>query len=110
MNEAYTAVIVRGERWRDGDESEPYEAPWARECVVFARTLESSETGENFAEVLISPDGIHWVAEGSKCPIPKVPGEVGFVKLSNFGHFLKLRAICSHASSRTVMITLALKG
>ncbi len=110
MNEAYTAVIVRGERWEGDVETEPYEAPWARECVVFIRTLESSASGPSSAQVLISPDGIHWAREGSRVELPFHAGGVAFAKLTNFGHFLKLRASIPTGAWRKVMVTLALKG
>ncbi len=110
MNEAYTAVIVRGDCWEGEVETEPYEAPWARECVVFIRALESAElVGNGEAAVMISPDGIHWVDEGTTFPLPKAAGQTSFAKLSNFGHFLKVRARLPNGWQK-VMVTLALKG
>lgn len=90
MRDAYTAILVQGENWSDYCESEPYEAPWASEALVFLRLLDGTTTpGGIVARVQISPDGIHWADEGSTVEIPK-GAEVTFVKVREFGHYLRL--------------------
>ena len=39
LAESTTAVLVRGDAWQGAFASEPYEAGWAREAVIFVRLL-----------------------------------------------------------------------
>jgi hypothetical protein len=89
LNHCISAVISRGELWAPGFATEPYEAGWAREAVIFLHTLDKSEQG-GVASVQISPDGILWVDEGTRIELPHEPGRVIFAKVSHFGQFLRV--------------------
>ena len=63
VRESTTAVVVRGERITQGFASEPYEAGWASEAIVFLTGMDSA--GGGTVSVQISPDGMHWIDEGT---------------------------------------------
>ncbi len=72
MREAVSAVVARNDLWEGVAASEPYEVAWASEAVIFLRSLDAEGTPEQArAWVQISPDGLHWVDEGTMLPIPK---------------------------------------
>lgn len=107
LRESTTAVIVRGERVENGFSSEPYEAGWAVEAVVFLLGMDDGEGGE--ATVEISPDGMHWAHEGAVLAIP-ARGEVAFARVARFGNWLRLGMRLPEGGARRVMATLHLKG
>lgn len=109
LRESVTAVVARGERWTGDAATEPYEAGWAREALVFVRALEAGDGEPVEAEVQLSPDGMHWVAEGTRIALPRTVGEVGFVRVSRFGNWLRLAAKLPHGASRTLLVTMHLK-
>ena len=70
LPENITAVVARNERWSGSAASEPHEAGWAREAVFFVRALAEPAGPQPMVRVEISPDGMHWVAEGTQAPMP----------------------------------------
>lgn len=110
MRENFTAVVVQGEVWSGRCESQPYEAPWASEAVLFLRVLDGSVVGDGaFVRVQVSPDGMHWADEGTKVRVPK-HDEVSFAKISHFGQYLRLAAHLPDGVSVTLLATLNLKS
>lgn len=110
MRDAYTAILVQGEEWAGYRESEPYEAPWASEVVLFLRLLDGTTTsGGAKGRVQISPDGINWVDEGTQIDIP-VGDEVTFAKVSHFGQYLRLVATLPDGDRCRLLATLSLKS
>lgn len=110
MRENYTAILVQGEEWSGTCVSEPYEAPWAAEAVVFLRLLDGTTAPAGLrARVQISPDGMHWVDEGTEVAIPTGP-EVTFARVSHFGQFLRLAADLPAGTRFTLLATLNLKS
>ena len=107
LNESTTAIIVRSERVGDGFASEPYEAGWAKEAVVFLTGHDSGPEGS--VVVQISPDGMAWADEGSTLPFPP-EGQVAFARLVQFGNWLRLRVTLPHGTERRLMATLNLKA
>ncbi|MHA6691257.1 hypothetical protein [Devosia sp. A449] len=102
------ATLTRGEAWRLGDFSEPYEAGWASEAQIFARGLDDGGHGGK-AHVQVSPDGIRWCDEGSSLDL--LPGEgLSFIRLREFGHFIRLRVEMPVGAARAFLVTIALKG
>lgn len=109
--ECQTAVVARNERWSGTVATEAYEAGWAREMVFFLRLLDcEGETDDAEASVQISPDGLHWVDEGSRLAFPHAVGEVAFVRLKHFGQYVRLRADLPGGLACKVIVTINSKG
>jgi len=87
--QSFTAVVERAEGIKGTFATEPYEVGWAREAVVFLKVFKLSEGGRLGARVQISPDGIDWVDESTVFRPADRPG-MYFVKLSNFGSWLRV--------------------
>jgi hypothetical protein len=109
LNYCTSAILSRGELWVKGFETEPYEAGWAKEAIVFLHTLDqSTKAGE--VSVQISPDGMIWIDEGATLPLPHNPGELSFVKIRHFGQFLRLKMTETEGyNPRRIIATLNLK-
>lgn len=112
MRNAYTAVIARGQWWEGSVVTEPYEAAWAGEAIFFVHVLASSGTDNvtAVARVQISPDGLHWVDEGSTLTISPRSGSLDFARVRNFGGWLRLFVTVPQSLSLQVVATLALKA
>ena len=110
MRNAYTAVIARGEPWQGSLQTEPYEVAWAGEALFFVRVLEAEGSGQAIARVQMSPDGMHWVNEGSQLTIAATAGHLSFVRVGAFGGWLRLSVDVPPATVITVVATLALKA
>ena len=112
MRESASAIVARNETWSGHGASEPYEAGWASEAIVFVRALKpptlTGQTAE--ARVEISPDGIRWVAEGTRLPLPSALDETTFARVSHFGNWLRVSADLEPGSEITVLVTLQLKA
>jgi hypothetical protein len=110
VRRSYTAIVERNQVWRGGFASEPYEAAWAREAIVFVRCLKA-EGGSTpvRARVQISPDGMHWCDEGSVLDLPAAADQVAFVKVSHFGGWLRLAGSTPDGAAVTVIVYVNLK-
>ena len=88
--QSYTAVVERSKPLSGDFATEPYEAAWAREALIFIRIREDTEGSPTVrARVQISPDGLHWVDEGTEFPAIERPG-VYFVRVREFGSWLRV--------------------
>lgn len=90
MRQFNTVVLERMIHVDKDFATEPYECGWASEAIFFIRlySLEGQNTSLQ-AQVEISADGIHWVAEGTELPIMKSANDF-FCKVHNFGGWLRL--------------------
>jgi hypothetical protein len=110
MNESYTAVVARNDEWSSDFATEPYETAWATEAIFFVRVLQSEGLSTHvIANVQISPDGMHWVNEGSTMDI-STREAVSMVKVAHFGGWLRLAGTTPAGTKLKVMAYLALKG
>jgi hypothetical protein len=92
MRNFYTVVLERMKEYREGFDTEPYEAGWASEAMFFVRIHEMSGTGVRMeSSVQVSVDGIDWVDEGSGFPPITAPGSY-FLRVRHFGGWLRLRS------------------
>jgi hypothetical protein len=113
IRNTYTAVVARGETWAGRVETEPYEAAWAGEAIFFVRALEAAPGAAALAvaaRVQISPDGMHWVDEGTRLELPAQAGAVAFARVREFGGWLRLAADVPAEAGLKVVATLALKA
>ncbi|MDA0748333.1 MAG: hypothetical protein O2954_17590 [bacterium] len=109
LKRSHTAVVERNRVWSGVFETEPYEAGWAREAIVFVRVLEvSGPVNATVARVQISPDGMHWCDEGTTISLPDAPGVV-FGKVRHFGGYLRVVGEMPEGAEVKVVVYLALK-
>lgn len=107
MRESTTAVVARGERFGDGAATEPYEAGWATEAVIFLLGMDAGDAGH--ATVQISPDGITWADEGTSIPLPG-DKEVTFGRIGHFGNWLRIVCNLPKGAERRLHVTFHFKG
>jgi hypothetical protein len=107
--ESQAAVVARNETWTGQAATEPYEAGWAREALIFVRALKSVGAAGR-AHVELSPDGMNWVAEGTTFALPHDANKVTYARLTQFGNWLRIRAELPDGSSVTVVVTIHVKA
>ncbi len=110
LPENITAIVARNERWSGEAATEPYEAGWAREAVIFVRALKQPVGPAPMASVEISPDGMHWVAEGTRLQMPSEKDAIAVARLTGFGNWLRLAARFEPGAECTVLVTIHLKA
>ena len=107
--ESQAAVVARNETWTGSAATEPYEAGWAREAIVFVRALKSAGAAGR-AHVELSPDGMNWAPEGTAFPLPDDGNRVTHARVAQFGCWLRIRAELPPGSSVTVVVTIHVKA
>jgi hypothetical protein len=110
LPENITAIVARNETWSGEAATEPYEAGWAREAVIFVRALKEPLGPAPMASVEISPDGMHWVAEGTRIRMPDAKDEVVAARLTGFGNWLRLTVSFEAGAECTVLVSMHLKA
>ena len=109
MRQFYTSVVERREPFRGSFVTEPYEAGWASEAIYFVSVDEPAEA--NLAldlRVQISVDGVEWIDEGSVLSRLGLEGR-GFVRVTHFGGWLRLRGRAPEDHDVVLTVQLALK-
>jgi uncharacterized iron-regulated membrane protein len=109
MRESTTAILARNVTWTGTAATEPYEAGWASEAIVFVRALKPPAGPPGTARVEISADGMHWAAEGTTLPLPTTLDQVTFARVRHFGNWLRVVADLPESASLTVLVTLHAK-
>lgn len=110
MKLSTSAIIARNTPWSGLNHSEPYEAGWADQAIVFIRALKAPAGKPGVAHVEISGDGMRWVREGTSFDLPAAEDAVTFAKVSHFGTWLRIAAEIPGESTQTLLITLHLKS
>lgn len=110
LPENITAIVSRNERWSGRAASEPYEAGWAHEAVFFVRALKQPVGAPGKAWVEISPDGMHWLREGTEFDLPGERDGLAAARLTRFGNWLRIAARFEDGAECTVLVTLHLKA
>jgi hypothetical protein len=110
LPESQAAVVARNETWTGNAATEPYEAGWAREAIVFVRALKVEGGGGGVAVVELSPDGMNWAAEGTTFALPTDSSKVTFARVAQFGNWLRIRAELPQGASITVVVTIHVKA
>jgi hypothetical protein len=109
LPESQAAVVARNETWTGEAATEPYEAGWAREAIVFVRALKSTGAAGH-AHVELSPGGMNWVAEGTTFALPDDDAKVTYARVAQFGNWLRIRAELPEGSLVTVVVTIHVKA
>lgn len=110
LPENITAIVARNEPWSGNAASEPYEAGWAREAVIFVRALKAPTGAQPSARVQISPDGMRWIDEGSLIAMPAEKDAIACARVSHFGNWLRVVADFEDGAGSTVLVTIHLKA
>ncbi len=108
MRRSYTAIVERAVPLAGSFETEPYEAGWATEAIFFVRLLDGEPGIGVQAHVEISPDGMHWIPEGTELGAFTAEG-FAFCRTANFGNWLRLAGTVRGATQARAMVILALK-
>lgn len=110
LRESHTAVVGRNEIWEGSAASEPYEAGWALEAIIWLRVLAVQGPPANVeARVQLSPDGIHWVDEGTRFTIPALKDGLTFARVSHFGNWLRVAADLPADMKLTMLVSITVK-
>lgn len=110
LPENITAIVARNETWSGKAASEPYEAGWAREAVIFVRALKEPKGTQPACRVEISPDGMRWVSEGTSASMPAGKDAVVALRIAHFGNWLRVAADFEPGAEVTVLVTVHLKA
>ncbi len=116
LRENHTAVIARNEAWSGTAATEPYEAGWASEAVVFVRALAIERRPDAPADVLpptarvqMSADGMRWIDEGTTFPMPQSTDLDTCARVTRFGNWLRVVTDLPAGVTMKVLVTLHLK-
>lgn len=109
LRESVTSVIARNEKWRGTSSTEPIEAGWATEAVFFIRALDDPQGALPDVIAEISPDGMHWLPEGARMPMPTSRDAISVLRIAHFGNWLRLSAALPPDASAAVLVTVHLK-
>ncbi|MGN6701021.1 MAG: hypothetical protein ACTHMR_22910 [Thermomicrobiales bacterium] len=110
LRESTTMVVERNTAWHGAFATEPCEAAWAAEAILFIRALAVQGTGTATARVQLSPDGMHWCDEGTTIALPAQADDVTFARVRHFGGWLRLVGETPAATAITVIVYLTLKA
>ena len=110
LPENITAILARNEPWSGNAATEPYEAGWAREAVLFIRALKAPKGPQPHAVVEMSPDGMRWLPEGTEVQLPADRDGLAMARVAQFGNWRRLRADFADGAESTVLVTLHLKA
>jgi hypothetical protein len=110
LPENITAILGRNETWSGQAASEPYEAGWAHEAVLFVRALKPPVGDQPMVRVEMSPDGMRWLPEGTEAPMPTVQDGIVALRVRHFGNWLRVAADFAEGSSARVLVTVHLKA
>jgi hypothetical protein len=110
MKNSYTAVIERAQPVVREHVTEPYEAAWADEALIFVKARVGLSNGVIMnAQVQISPDGIDWVdLPGKAANVREL--EMAAIPVRDFGGWLRVALTADQDDPVRVSVYLALKG
>ncbi len=109
LRESCSAIVARNETWSGAAATEPYEAGWALEGLVFVRALEDAVGSPGLAQIEISPDGMRWIAEGTTFAMPGQRDQTTWARVRHFGNWLRVSTQLGEGVSVKVLVTFQLK-
>lgn len=105
MRHFQMVVVQRRDNFEGDFASEPFEAAWASEAILFLRTEKLGVGSTIDARVQISADGMNWMDEGTAFATQTAPGN-DFVRVSHFGGWLRIQGFVEGAAQITLQIAL----
>ena len=111
LRESQTAVVARNERWSGKAATEPYEAGWAREAVIFVRALKDAK-GSPGSSARRNLARRHALGSGRNalCAADEAGRDRRSRASKHFGNWLRIAAELPAGAELTVLVTLHLKG
>ena len=109
IRESQTAVVARNERWTGAAATEPYEAGWAKEAVIFVRAL-ADATGSAVRPRRDLARRHALGARGHDVCAAAEADEVTFARVGHFGNWMRVAADLPDGAALTVLVTYHLKG
>lgn len=110
LPESITAILARNECWTGRAATEPYEAGWAREAVIFIRLLKPPKGPQPRVRVEMSPDGMRWLPEGAETAMPAERDGIAMLRIRHFGNWLRVAADFPEGSEAWVLVSVHLKS
>ena len=112
MKRTYTAVVERAEPIKGTHESEPYEAGWADEALIFVKVRDGLDPeAQLMLRAQVSPDGIEWVDHHEASSSTVQRDGLAVLPIRNFGNWLRVVTACTDPSREVrASIYLVLKG
>jgi hypothetical protein len=110
LPENITAIVARNERWTGEAASEPYEAGWARELVIFVRALKEPKGPQPQIRAEMSPDGMRWLPEGTVVAMPTMRDGIAVLRVKHFGNWIRVAASFTEGAESTVLVTIHAKA
>jgi len=109
LRESATVVIARNEVWRGDAATEPFEAGWATEALIFVRALKPPVGAMAQARIELSPDGMRWLPEGTAFALPTEDDAMTMARVSHFGNWLRIAADFDDGAELTLLVTMHVK-
>jgi hypothetical protein len=111
MLNTYTAVVERAQPVVGRHFTEPYEAGWAQEALVFVKVRDGLGADDELrAWIQVSPDGIEWVDQGAAL-LPLRGTSLGAIPVRDFGNWIRVGLAASNPGATVrVSVYVSLKG
>jgi len=108
--ETRTIIVVADETWIGPFATPALAVGDVTELIVFVTALDANGQVAVPARLQISPDGQHWVDEGTSFTLPYRPREVTFARARHFGAWLRVIGVLPEAATIQVSVTIACKA
>jgi len=105
-----TLIAVADETWTGPFATPALAVGDVTELIVFVTALDANGQVAVPARLQISPDGQHWVDEGTSFTLPYRPGEVTFARARHFGAWLRVIGVLPAGALLRVAVAVACKA
>ncbi len=105
-----TIIAVADDTWTGPFATSAQAVGGAMEAIVFVTALAANGQVAVPARVQISPDGKHWVDEGTSFVLPYRPGEVTFARVRHFGAWLRVVGVLPEDATIQVSVMIVCKS
>lgn len=109
-SETSTIIAVADAVWTGPFATPGQQVGGAMEAIVFVTALDANGQVAVPARLQISPDGQHWVDDGTSFVLPYRPGEVSFARARHFGAWLRVVGVLPEGATLQVSVTIVCKA